>query len=117
MCRVRVWVSGADIKSLVAWVNRIVIEISHLNMVTYMIAYGIGRHMRTRLPFNFKPTAHKAGTTARLLAGWEALESTLRHVGTACQTRPHIDVDGPPTYAQSIVSVESPSFCASEPTS
>ena len=60
-----------------------------------MIAYGIGRHMRTRLPFNFKPTAHKAGTTARLLAGWEALESTLRHVGTACQTRPHIDVDGP----------------------
>ena len=61
----------------------------------YMIAYGIGRHMRTRLPFNFKPTAHTAGTTPRLLAAWEALESTLRHVGTACQTRPHIDVDGP----------------------
>ena len=60
-----------------------------------MIAYGIGRHMRTRLPFNFKPTAPTAGITTRLLAAWEALESTLQHVRTACQTRPHIDVDGP----------------------
>ena len=61
----------------------------------YMIAYGIGRHMRTRLPFNFKPTAPTAGITTRLLAAWEALESTSQHVGTACQTRPHINVDTP----------------------
>ena len=60
-----------------------------------MIAYGIGRHMRTRLPFNFKPTAPTTGITTRLLAAWEALESTSQHVGTACQTRPHINVDTP----------------------
>ena len=60
-----------------------------------MIVYGIGRHMRTRLLFNFKPTAPTAGITTRLLEAWKALESTSQHVGTACQTRPHINVDTP----------------------